>query len=178
MTKKGVLMFLSNNHPSSLNATAWPCLFPAAFTVSSKRGILTGSANVAKVLLTSASPTLSEAMVRSCSDRSCAALSMMACLSGFISMPRMILVFMFASISRGMSDGSWVMALWLAILAGLVGAVATGMEAKAALDSGRLVLAHRAGTVKAVDGQRIVVKTKDGKEDVKRDEMIWRKERS
>ena len=44
--------------------------------------------------------------------------------------------------------------------------VATGMEAKAALDSGRLVLAHRAGTVKAVDGQRIVVKTKDGKEDV------------
>lgn len=44
--------------------------------------------------------------------------------------------------------------------------VATGMEAKAALDSGRLVLAHRAGTIKAVDGQRIIVKTKDGKEDV------------
>lgn len=44
--------------------------------------------------------------------------------------------------------------------------VATGVEAKAAVDSGRLVLARRSGVVSKVDGQRIVVKTKEGEEDV------------
>ncbi len=44
--------------------------------------------------------------------------------------------------------------------------VATGMESKAAVDSGRLILARRPGTVTHADGSKIVVKTKDGEEDV------------
>jgi DNA-directed RNA polymerase subunit beta len=43
--------------------------------------------------------------------------------------------------------------------------VATGMEERAALDSGRLILARRAGTVKTVDGKRITVETDDGERD-------------
>lgn len=43
--------------------------------------------------------------------------------------------------------------------------VATGMEKKAAIDSGRLILARRAGTVVRADGQMITVKTKDGETD-------------
>ena len=44
--------------------------------------------------------------------------------------------------------------------------VGTGMEGKAAYDSGVLVKAERAGTVKSVQANRIVVATDDGKEDV------------
>jgi len=44
--------------------------------------------------------------------------------------------------------------------------VATGIESKVARDSGRLVLATSAGVVSAVDGQKIVVKTDAGKEDI------------
>ncbi|HRZ30554.1 MAG TPA: DNA-directed RNA polymerase subunit beta, partial [Candidatus Paceibacterota bacterium] len=43
--------------------------------------------------------------------------------------------------------------------------VSTGMEEKAAHDSGRLVLATNAGVVKKVDGRVIVIKKDDGKED-------------
>ncbi len=43
--------------------------------------------------------------------------------------------------------------------------VATGMEERAALDSGRLVLARNAGTVKSADGKKIVVVTADDKYD-------------
>jgi len=42
--------------------------------------------------------------------------------------------------------------------------VATGMEEKAARDTGRLVVAQDAGTVTHVDARRIVVKNKDGKD--------------
>ena len=44
--------------------------------------------------------------------------------------------------------------------------VGTGMEGKAAYDSGVLVKAERAGTVKSVQANRIVVATDGGKEDV------------
>ena len=44
--------------------------------------------------------------------------------------------------------------------------VATGMEARAAHDSGRLVLAKNAGTVTIADGTKVVIKKDDGKEDV------------
>lgn len=44
--------------------------------------------------------------------------------------------------------------------------VATGIEEKAARDTGRLVLARHAGVVSAVDGQKITVKKDDGKDDV------------
>jgi len=43
--------------------------------------------------------------------------------------------------------------------------VATGMEERAALDSGRLILAARAGTVKIADGKKIVIETEDGERD-------------
>jgi len=43
--------------------------------------------------------------------------------------------------------------------------VATGMEERAALDSGRLILARRAGIVKVVDGKKIVIETDDGERD-------------
>ncbi|HPN89551.1 MAG TPA: DNA-directed RNA polymerase subunit beta, partial [Candidatus Paceibacterota bacterium] len=44
--------------------------------------------------------------------------------------------------------------------------VATGAEARAAFDSGRLILAQSSGTVSRADGRHIVVKREDGKEDV------------
>jgi len=44
--------------------------------------------------------------------------------------------------------------------------VATGIENKAALDSGRLIIAKKAGQVKAVDGKKIVIKNTDGQDDV------------
>jgi len=44
--------------------------------------------------------------------------------------------------------------------------VGTGMEARAALDSGRLVMARQAGTVKFADGKKIEIVTDDGKHDV------------
>ncbi len=44
--------------------------------------------------------------------------------------------------------------------------VSTGMEERAAHDSGRLILATNAGTVKKVDGRQIVIKKDDNKEDV------------
>ena len=43
--------------------------------------------------------------------------------------------------------------------------VATGVEKQAALDSGRLILAKRAGTVHFADGHKIVVKDEDGKDE-------------
>ncbi len=43
--------------------------------------------------------------------------------------------------------------------------VATGMERKAAADSGRLIAARRAGTVTAVDGAKITIKTDEGETD-------------
>ncbi|MEK7585070.1 MAG: DNA-directed RNA polymerase subunit beta [Patescibacteria group bacterium] len=43
--------------------------------------------------------------------------------------------------------------------------VATGMEERVARDSGRLIIAHAAGTVTHVDGQKIVVKTDKGEEE-------------
>ncbi|MEI6494851.1 MAG: DNA-directed RNA polymerase subunit beta, partial [bacterium] len=43
--------------------------------------------------------------------------------------------------------------------------VATGMEAKAALDTGRLMLARSAGVISHVDGRSVRVKKDDGKED-------------
>ncbi len=42
--------------------------------------------------------------------------------------------------------------------------VATGVERKVAIDSGRLVTAMVAGTVTAVDGEKVVIKTEAGKE--------------
>lgn len=42
--------------------------------------------------------------------------------------------------------------------------VATGMEERAAIDSGRLVLAEEEGTVSYVDARKIIVKNKKGKE--------------
>lgn len=44
--------------------------------------------------------------------------------------------------------------------------VSTGMEEKAAHDSGRLILAKSAGIVKKMDGRQIVIKKDDGDEDV------------
>lgn len=44
--------------------------------------------------------------------------------------------------------------------------VSTGVEEKAAHDSGRLVLARSAGTIKKIDGREIVVKTDDNKDEV------------
>ncbi len=44
--------------------------------------------------------------------------------------------------------------------------VGTGMEYKAAVDSGVVVLAKRAGTVTSVSADRVIVKTDDGEEDV------------
>ncbi len=44
--------------------------------------------------------------------------------------------------------------------------VATGAEARAAFDSGRLILAQSSGTVSRADGRHIVIKREDGKEDV------------
>jgi len=44
--------------------------------------------------------------------------------------------------------------------------VATGVEEKAARDSGRLILARNSGTVSKLDGRQIVIKKDDGKEDV------------
>ena len=43
--------------------------------------------------------------------------------------------------------------------------VGTGMEYKAAVDSGVVVLAKRAGTVTSVNADRVVIKTDDGEED-------------
>ncbi|MCE9628868.1 MAG: DNA-directed RNA polymerase subunit beta [Candidatus Vogelbacteria bacterium] len=43
--------------------------------------------------------------------------------------------------------------------------VATGIEGKIAMDSGRLILARTAGTITQVDGSKIVIKTDAGKED-------------
>jgi DNA-directed RNA polymerase subunit beta len=43
--------------------------------------------------------------------------------------------------------------------------VATGMEERAAHDTGRVVVAKHAGVISYVDGQRITVKTDDGEED-------------
>ena len=43
--------------------------------------------------------------------------------------------------------------------------VATGMESRVALDSGRVILARRAGTVKHVDAERIVVAGDNGDDD-------------
>ncbi len=43
--------------------------------------------------------------------------------------------------------------------------VATGVEEKAALDSGRVVLAKDDGVVEAVDAKHIIIKNKDGKKD-------------
>jgi DNA-directed RNA polymerase subunit beta len=42
--------------------------------------------------------------------------------------------------------------------------VGTGMERRAALDTGDVVLAHRAGAVASVDAETVVVETKDGNE--------------
>jgi len=44
--------------------------------------------------------------------------------------------------------------------------VATGMEEKAARDSGRLILAKAAGLVKKMDGRQIVIKRDDNEEDI------------
>ncbi|MBT9258953.1 MAG: DNA-directed RNA polymerase subunit beta [Clostridiales bacterium] len=44
--------------------------------------------------------------------------------------------------------------------------VATGIEGRVARDAGALVLAKRPGVVARVDGQRIIVRTDDGEEDV------------
>ena len=44
--------------------------------------------------------------------------------------------------------------------------VGTGMEYKAAVDSGVVVLAKRAGTVTSVNADRVVIKTDDGEEDI------------
>ncbi|MBI2482216.1 MAG: DNA-directed RNA polymerase subunit beta [Candidatus Vogelbacteria bacterium] len=43
--------------------------------------------------------------------------------------------------------------------------VATGMEKKAAVDSGRLITARRAGTVTVADGTRVIIKTDDNELD-------------
>jgi DNA-directed RNA polymerase subunit beta len=43
--------------------------------------------------------------------------------------------------------------------------VATGIEAQAALDSGRILTAYNPGTVSYADGQKIEIETKDGKKD-------------
>ncbi len=43
--------------------------------------------------------------------------------------------------------------------------VATGMEKKAAVDSGRLIIARASGAVTAVDGKKVKVKNEKGKED-------------
>lgn len=70
----------------------------------------TGMANLVKLLVIIASPLSREAMALSSLLRSWAALSMIAWRSGFISVPKMIFVFMFARIWRGMREGSWVIA--------------------------------------------------------------------
>jgi len=84
--------------------------FPLLTRVS-KKGIFIGIAKRVKLELMIASPLSSEAMFLSSALRSCAALSISACLSGFISIPSIILVFMFASIVLGMRLGSWVIAV-------------------------------------------------------------------
>jgi DNA-directed RNA polymerase subunit beta len=43
--------------------------------------------------------------------------------------------------------------------------VGTGLEYRAAIDTGDVVLSHRPGTVADVDAERIVVETKDGKDE-------------
>lgn len=43
--------------------------------------------------------------------------------------------------------------------------VATGMEGKVAVDTGRLIVAENAGVVKSVDGQHVSIEKKDGKID-------------
>jgi DNA-directed RNA polymerase subunit beta len=43
--------------------------------------------------------------------------------------------------------------------------VGTGLEYRAAIDTGDVVLAHKAGTVSDVDAERILVETKDGKDE-------------
>jgi DNA-directed RNA polymerase subunit beta len=43
--------------------------------------------------------------------------------------------------------------------------VGTGLEYRAAVDTGDVVLAHKAGTVADVDAERILVETKDGKDE-------------
>ncbi len=80
------------------------------FIVCLKSDIFIGVANLVKLLVTIASPLSSDAIVLSSSLRSCDALSMIACRSSFISVPRIILVFMFASTCRGMSEGNCVTA--------------------------------------------------------------------
>ena len=82
-----------------------------AFTILSKKGIAIGIANLVKLDETIASPLSRLAMFLSSSDKSCEADSIIAVLSGFISMPRIIFVLIFASISLGISDGSWVIAV-------------------------------------------------------------------
>jgi len=70
-----------------------------------------GVANDKKLLVTIASPLSSDAIMRSSELRSCAADSMIAVRSGLSSMPKRILVLRFARISRGMREGSWVIAM-------------------------------------------------------------------
>jgi len=57
-----------------------------------------------------ASPLSNDAIVLLSALRSWAALSIIDCLSGAISIPRIILVFILASISLGIKEGSWVIA--------------------------------------------------------------------
>src|SRR3989338_2613704 len=98
-------------HPTPSNAVSNFCFFGVALTKYSNNGIFIGNANAEKFEDKIASPTSRDAMFLASSDKSWDADSIIACLSGAISIPRIIFVLMFASICLGISEGSWVMAV-------------------------------------------------------------------